>query len=142
TSLLIFDPRSSLRRVADRFDVVAVEIEHEGTVVAGMVVRPQAWCTVVATARSESGLEEVTHRGPALGRERAVRRGRCLAVAADPELGLAALAEAAGPDLALGLLRPDLHHQGDPERCQRRNVEGLGAPVVGNSEADMIDDHA
>src|SRR5207253_1095724 len=67
------------------------------------------------------------------------RRG--LAVAADPELGLAALAEAAGPDLALGLLRPELHHEGNPERRQGLSVEGLGALVVGDSEAEMIDDH-
>src|SRR5262249_19077485 len=94
------------------------------------------------TARSESGREEGTHLGPARGNERDVRRRRRLAVAADPELGLTALAEAAGPDLALGLLRPDLHHQGDPERRQRLDVKGLGARVVGDPEADVIDDHA
>jgi len=36
--------------VADSFDAVAVGVEHERTVVACMVLRPQARSAVIATA--------------------------------------------------------------------------------------------
>src|SRR5262245_49019304 len=78
-----------LRQVADRFDVVVVEVEDEGAVVVRMVLRPQARCAVAPTARSESGVVEGAHRGAALDHEGDVRRRRRPAVAGDPELGLA-----------------------------------------------------
>src|SRR5262245_33246830 len=71
-----------------------------------------------------------------------MHRGSRLAVAPDPKLGLTALAEAASPDLALRLLRPDLHHGANPERRERRSIKHLGSLVLRYAEADMIEDHA
>src|SRR5262245_57477170 len=134
-------PVRSLRSVADRLDVMAIEVEDEGAVVVRMVLRPQTRRPVVPPAGPERGLVEGAHLGPRLDREGDVHGRSGLTVAADPELRLAALAETARPDLALGLLGAELHHEGDPERRQHLSVEGPGAKVVGDPEAEMIDDH-
>jgi hypothetical protein len=62
-----FPNSDSLRRVADRFDVVAIGIEHEGAVIIGMIMRTNARCAVVAPARSEGRLVESINRGAVLG---------------------------------------------------------------------------
>src|SRR5262249_26506958 len=132
----------SLRQVANRFDVVAVEVEDKSSVVVRMVLRPHAGRTVVASAGPQCGVVEGAYLGAGVDREGDVRGRRGRAVAADPELRLATLAEAARPDLASGLLWPHLHHECDSERRQCCSVEGLGAFVVGDTHAEVIDDHA
>src|SRR5262249_1349807 len=123
----------SLRAMTDRLDVVAVEVDDEGAVVVGMILRPQPRRAVVSPARRpvasparrQSRLVEGPHLGPGIDRERDVHGRLGLSVAPDPELGFAALAEAARPDLSFGLLRAELHHEGNPERCKRPSVERL-----------------
>ena len=58
--------------VEDRFDVVAVRVEHERAVVAGVVVRPFARSAVVAEAGLDSRAMEGVHRRPVGSRERHV----------------------------------------------------------------------
>src|SRR5262249_20148197 len=120
--------------VADRLDVVSVEVENESGVVAGVVLRPQARRAVVATTGPERCLVEGANLDPALDSEGKMHRRSRLAVAPDPELGLPTLAEAAGPDLALGPLRPDLHHQADPEWSECRRIKRLGTFVLRDPE--------
>src|SRR5262245_40828121 len=73
----IWEAEASLGRVTDCLDVVAVEVDHEGGVVARMVLRPQTGRAVVSTARAERGLVEGAHLGAALDRKGDVhgRRG-------------------------------------------------------------------
>src|SRR6185503_3886576 len=117
----------SFRRVADRFYVVTVEIEDERAIVARVILWPHARSTVVPTTRTDSRLVERAHFGPAPDHERDVQRRRRPAVATDPELRLAILAEAASGHLARRLLRPYFHYEGDAERPQSVDVEGLRA---------------
>ena len=44
--------------MANRFDIVAVWIEHEGTVVVWMIVRTESGRTIVAAAGGHGGLKE------------------------------------------------------------------------------------
>ncbi len=71
------------------------------------------------------------------GEDRHVHRLGEPALAADPEIRLAVPAEARGRSVVLVLLH--LHDQGVAERRQRLQIEILGAGVVGNGEADVID---
>ena len=58
--------------MADGLDVVAVGVEHEGAVVARVVVRTFARRAVVATAGGEGGAVEGVHGGAIAGRDRHV----------------------------------------------------------------------
>jgi hypothetical protein len=82
--------------VADRFDVVAVGIEHERAVVVGVVLRTQPRRAVVLPAGGQCCAVEGIDAGAILGGDRDVQRLVQLAFAADPEVGLAAAAEARG----------------------------------------------
>jgi len=53
----------SLRRVAHRFDVVAIGIEHEGAVLTGMIVGADAGRAIIASARGHRRLVEGVDRG-------------------------------------------------------------------------------
>jgi hypothetical protein len=57
------DPPNTLAlwRVTHGFDVVAVGVEHEGAVVAGVVVRARTGRAIVPTARLESSTIEGVH---------------------------------------------------------------------------------
>src|SRR5690606_25378999 len=74
--------------VADRFDVVAVGVQHEGAVVIGMIMGPQARCAVVAAARGKSFAMEGIDQCARGNRERDMRAAGPLAVA-DPEVRFA-----------------------------------------------------
>ena len=86
-------------RVADRLDVVAVGIEHEGAVVVGVVVGPEARCAVVAAADGERGGMKPVDDGPVVGGERDVDALALRPAAAHPEERLAVRAEAGGGSL-------------------------------------------
>src|SRR5205809_8145288 len=100
--------------MADRFDVVAIEVAHERGVVARMILRAEARGAIVAPARSQSRLVERAHGGARLDHEREMQRRCRPAVASDPELRLAVLTEPAGPYRVL--LGRDLHHEREAER--------------------------
>jgi len=52
-----------LRRVTNRFDVVAVEVDHVAAVVALVVTRPEPWLAVVRSSCGErGGVERVDRR--------------------------------------------------------------------------------
>src|SRR5687767_14744524 len=85
--------RASRRRMADRLDVMAVGIEHEGRVIIRMVVRPQPRRAVVPAAGRQRRAMERVYGGAILGHDRDMQRLLELALAADPEIRLAASAE-------------------------------------------------
>src|ERR1700728_4863291 len=74
--------------VAHRFDVVAIRIEHECTVVVGVIFRPQTWGAMVAPAggerRAVKGIDLRT-AGDSKGEVDCRHIG---ATAADPEIRL------------------------------------------------------
>ncbi len=74
--------------MADRFYVVAVRIEDEGSVVARMVPGTKPRTTVVAPARRDGLLVEGVNCGAVVGGERDVEGLACLALAY-PEVWLA-----------------------------------------------------
>ena len=49
--------------MANDLDVVAVAIEDEGAVIVRMILRPQSWPSVVASARGYCGIIERFHGG-------------------------------------------------------------------------------
>ena len=122
-----------------RLDVVPVGVEHEGAVVVRVVVRAQTRRTVVLAARRKRGLVERIDG-------RAVLRGDCdvhgfvqAAFAADPEVRLAAGAEAEAAGLGVVLVLLHFHDQHVAERRQRLLVKCLGTCVVRYREADVVD---
>ena len=124
--------------VADGLDVVAVGVEDEGAVVAGVVDRARAGGAVVGAAGGEGGGVEGVDRASVLRTPKAtwapLTTGRprewIQKKGFGPMLGL--VAEAGG---RLG----ELHQQRDPERLQRRFVEGLAARVVADLDADVVE---
>jgi hypothetical protein len=62
------DDRSGLfRRVTNGLDIVAVGIEHERSIVCGMIMRTNAGWSVVTPAGGDCRLVERIHRGAVLG---------------------------------------------------------------------------
>src|SRR5262245_48706012 len=78
-------------RVADGLNIVAIEIEYEGAVVVGVIMRPEAWRPVVLAAGGESGaIEGIDGRAGRRQEGDMDVPGQRLAFA-NPERGLAAL---------------------------------------------------
>jgi hypothetical protein len=71
-----------------RFDVVTVGIEHEGTIVGRMIVRPQPGRAVVFSARRNRRAIKGIDRRAILGRNRNMDAAIEAAFAADPEIRL------------------------------------------------------
>src|SRR5688500_4942782 len=88
-----FSGRASPRTVADGLDVVTVRVEHEGAVVAGMIVRANARTVIVAAAGGDRrGIERLDE----CARAHAERDMNCRNVrfaAGDPEIRHRRLAE-------------------------------------------------
>src|SRR6185369_16458313 len=59
----------SLRPMADRLDVVTVEVEDEGPIVIGMILRSETRRAIVSPARRQRRLVEGLHLGPGIGQE-------------------------------------------------------------------------
>src|SRR3712207_9267354 len=74
--------------MADRFDIVAIRIEDEGSIVARMVLGAKPGTTVAASARCECLLVEGIHAGAVIGGERDVD-GLASITLVDPEVRLA-----------------------------------------------------
>src|SRR6185437_16351471 len=125
--------------MAHRLDVVAIGIEHEGAVVVRMILWTQTRRAIVAGAGGECRAIKGVDGTAVIGGDRNVQRRLEPAFAADPEIGLALLAESGSGASAVSMVRPYLHDQRVAERRQRLFVERLGTRVVGNGKADMID---
>jgi hypothetical protein len=74
--------------MADRFDVVAVRIEDEGSIVARMVLGAKPRSSVVALTRRHCRLMEGVNSGAVIGTRGDMKRMPWLALA-DPEVRLA-----------------------------------------------------
>ena len=126
----------------DGLDVVAIGVEHEGSVIPGAVFRPRPGLSDVAAAvRERRGVEFLHRRGP-VGAERDVRARRDGVLTGigrrrvNGEPGSVAPPE---PDLVsarrvlLGSVRPPA------EWCQRGGVERAAALDVGDADVNVID---
>src|SRR4029079_16069786 len=101
-----------------RLDVVAIGVEHEGAVVVRMILRTQDGCAIVAGAGRECRAIKSVDGTAGIGGDRNVQRGLEPAFAADPEIGLALLAESGSGASAVGVVRPYLP---DQRLAQRRH---------------------
>src|SRR5438105_12140194 len=124
-------PRSWFLLAADRFQVVAVRVEHEGAVVLLVVLGPRPGRSVVPGARRQGSGVEGADGGAIACAEGEVGgsvRSGCLG---DPEVGLAAGAEA----------EEGAVHDGDriAERSQRRLVECAAAGEVAHAHGEVVD---
>jgi hypothetical protein len=123
--------RSSGGHAADGFDVVAVRIEDEGTVVIGVVLGAKTWWAIVlATSLERGGVEGVDH-GSVWRGEGDVGAGLGRVFEADPEVGFT-VGAVAGECSGLGV------QAADAEGAERLIVEGLGAFYVGYADGDVI----
>ena len=93
--------------MADGLDVVTVRVEHEGAVVVRVVVRPQPRRAIVLAAGRERRVIERIDRRSIVRGDRHVQRTIDPALGADPEIRLAADAEAGGRVSAFGAVRAD-----------------------------------
>src|SRR5690606_10965800 len=122
---------------ADRLDIVAVRIEHEGTVVIGVIMRAKAGRAIVGAAGRQRGGIEGVDLGVAGGSDGVVATGAGGQGVAQPEIGL-------GPAIAAhlvatGELLGNEIEQRDAEWGEGRVVKRLRAGPVGNGNADMVD---
>src|SRR5262249_24142249 len=118
--------RRLARRVADRLDVVAVEVEHERAVVVREIVLAKSGRPVVARAGRDRGIVEAIDVGARFRDERDMDRPASARPVADPERWLAVRAEA-GALVAAGLFFRHVHHRRVAERSERGNEEWLRA---------------
>jgi hypothetical protein len=86
--------------MADRFDVVAVRIEDEGSIVAWMVLRAKPRTAVVAPTRRHGRLMEGVYGSTVFAGERDVD-GSAHFTSPDPEIRLSRLSEAHTGDVVL-----------------------------------------
>src|ERR1700730_7628521 len=93
------DRGALLGRVADSFDVVSVGVTHEGTVIAGVILRPDAGFVQHLSADAGRRLEERPHGGPVRRRERDMGLAKSFAAGlpGDPAVWLARGAESDDP---------------------------------------------
>src|SRR5438094_9966029 len=117
----------SRRRVTDRFDIVAVGVEHEGSVVVGMIVRTDARYSVIPAAGSDRFLMEAVDRCTVCRRKGDMCARLRSGLQSDPEERLGPDAIACRP-LAFGV------EPRDPERTQRAVIELLRPLDVGDAD--------
>ena len=110
--------------MVDGLDVVAVGIEHESRVVAG-VVSPLARAAVVAPAGGEGRVVEALHRVLVRGLEREVEPACRLAVAAHEQL------VGGEPVVAAAHL--------DPERRESSLVEAPARFEIGDANVHVVE---
>src|SRR5262245_709130 len=101
-------------------------------------MRAHAGRAVVLAAGGERGAMEGVNRGAVLGHEGHVDMASWPFTGREPEVGLSVIAEA---DIAraAALLRRDLHGNPVAKRRKYLEVERLGARVVGDRQAHVID---
>src|SRR4051812_19703817 len=109
-----FVPRIYLsRRVTDRFDVVAVRIQHEGAVVGRGILSANARRAIFLAAGGESRGVEGVHLGPGFGDKGYMQPAGGSLALSQPEAGLTRLMVAR--ILSLAIAGPTLaaHQHGD-----------------------------
>src|SRR5580658_4856033 len=124
--------------MTDRFDIVAVGIEHECAIVMLMIMRTYSWGSIVAAADAQRRLIEFIDHAARRCRERDVQPCDRLPAVTDPEKSMAVGAES-GMRAKTGLLRCHFHHQHNRQRCQRRGVEALRALEFADGQTDVIE---
>src|SRR5215468_11770212 len=124
--------------MTDGFNVVAVGVKHEGAVVVGVIMRAQARRAIVASAGRERRLVERINRCAIVGLDRDMHWLVEGAFAADPEIRLAVGAKACGVIAGPSFLH-HFHDKAVAERRQGLGVESLGARIIGNRKADVVD---
>jgi hypothetical protein len=118
------------------FDVMAVRIEHERTVVAVRILRPQARRSVVAPSSVERRCIEGIDLVTSVRRKRDVNwRARCIC---GGNREVVCLFKAERNLLGAVSPRPDLSK---PERGKRATVELTTAGEIAHPNADMVDHH-
>ena len=88
--------------MADGFDVVAVGIEDERTVIVGVIVRPNAGRAIVTAAGGERRRMESVDPLPAVTSKSDMHRRLVARRLMDPEGGIALQIDAAEPSPAFG----------------------------------------
>src|ERR1700722_3815789 len=128
----------SSRLVTDYFDIVTVRVEHKGSVVMLVIMRPVAGSAVVAPSRGKGRLIKRVDERSASHTESNVHVGLVRGSRADPEIGFRGLAESG--DVRASRHRPGkLHQQGITDGLQRRAVKRLAGFEVTHRNASMVD---
>lgn len=129
-------PAGLFGHVADGFDVVAIWVADEGTVVVRVVLGPDARLMEHVGVSIDRGLEERPHGAPVGCRERDMRLAEALAGGprANPELWAGRHAEADGI--------PKIHHAPPADRSEHGVVERSARGYVSALDGKMIQHEA
>ena len=118
--------------MADGFDVVAVGIAHEGSVVTGVVLGPDPGLVQHFGAGLHRRVEKRSHRRSIGGLERDVRLAKAATrVRAQPEIGLQVGAVAD--------VLTKVHHAPETEGHEHGVVEGRGSRDIGALNPKMVE---
>ena len=120
--------------MADGFDVVAVGIEDERTVIVGVIVRSNAGRAIVTAAGGERRPMESVNPLPAVASKSDMHRRLVARRLMDPEGGIALQIDAAEPSPAFGF-----HQKFNAQRSKGNGVERLATCVVGDLNTDVIE---
>ena len=123
--------------MANRFDIVAIEVDDEGAIVVGVIVRSQARRAIVAPSGRERGAIKRVGVGSGACGEGDVSAALRSVARPDPEKRLSRRAKP-GVRLCAGLRRGKFIKQGDSEWGKRADVESLGAFDVRDGQSDVI----
>lgn len=118
--------------MADRFDVVAVGVAHEGAVVVGVVLRPHPSSVQHLSAASNGGVEERPYRSSIRSAKRYVALAETLAglPGTEPEVGKRRHAEADEFIVAHNALSAEGGEHGVVERGTRGDITALDREMV------------
>src|SRR5581483_6768382 len=121
----------------NRLDVVAIGIEDEGAVVAGMIKLAYARAAIVLSPRGNSSCKKRVDLSTILCAERKMNVWVGLATARQPEERLAIRANARHRQVARDARRK-LHQDRHPQRCKCSRVESLRGFKIGDAQSDVI----
>jgi len=116
---------------------VAIGIEHEGSKVIGMILRPQTRLTIISAARAKGGRVKGSNRR-AIGRTEAyvhATRWHRVVLQRDRELH----AERASQRAIVGAALLKIHDANDPEWPQHGVVEPTAALQVSNAKRNVVE---
>src|ERR1700726_4579332 len=131
-------PEAASGGATHRLDVVAIGIEHEGTVIMRMIVWAKSGLAVVACAGAKGGRMEGIDLRARARFESDMKPPAERAARADPELR-PRLAPEPRMRVPARLLRRYLDDQLEAERLERLFVEGKRAFEIADGKADVIE---